>query len=588
MTSRTYDSVVPAAAAGVCALAAKVALSIPQAEGQEAVVAVTWLVVASYVAVGIALLNAGLPRVNGWLCILVALATIPGDLNDSAFATSYLTPVGYILEPLYLPVTAALVLCYPRDRLSDGERRLVVSLAIAAVVTRVLTIFTVGPLPDGFRSPTTWSTIPAPPWIHDVLSIRVGRFIVMTLLLLACVLIARRPLKASGLARRSLTPLAVIVVLCALAAVADQAMWALDLTSLHWPVPSLARNLTAAAIPVALLVDLLRRRAAAAAITEKVLASASSGNAAALQTALRDVLADPSVTVATHDTSGWCAADGARVTPTQGHQRLSIVSRQDGTPLVAVAVDASGELDEGLLQTALIAVRVGAENSQLQADLVARMAELQESRTRIVEAGLSERRRVERDLHDGAQQRFLAVAATLARSDVVDDTQLREIVGDARAGLASALRELRELARGIHPAILSQGGLPAALLSLTSRGLNEVDLQIDQELGQDRPSPAHESAIYFFVAESLTNAVRHAQAHRITVDVRRIGPNIHAVVADDGSGQACLVDGGGLAGLRDRLEALGGTFTVHCDPCSDHPEASGTTLATVVAHTVAP
>ena len=291
------------------------------------------------------------------------------------------------------------------------------------------------------------------------------------------------------------------------------------------------------------------------------------------------MLRDPTLTVAVADrTRGWVDPAGVptETTPAPG-RRLEVVRLDDGTPLVAVDSDERALADEALLHTALSAVRIGAENIRLSADLLARMAQLRESRARIVEAGTAERRRVERDLHDGAQQKLLGVAATLARVDLVDDEQLRAIVTDARARLADALRELRELARGIHPAALSQGGLPAALPTLCAAAPCAVDLYVDPDLTARRPPPVQETAVYFVVGEALANAARHAHPHHIIVDVRRKGDSLRALVSDDGRGGARIVAGGGLAGLADRMEALGGTFHVH-NRTDLGPQTQGTTL----------
>jgi signal transduction histidine kinase len=227
---------------------------------------------------------------------------------------------------------------------------------------------------------------------------------------------------------------------------------------------------------------------------------------------------------------------------------------------VRIDVDVRAIADESLLMTAMGAVRVGVHNTRLRADLLEAMSELHDSRLRITEAGLVERRRVERNLHDGAQQQFLAVAATLAQTDLVGDEEVREIVATARATLLEALAELRALARGIHPAALSQGGLTAALPSLCERAPWPVALRVAPDV--ERLPDAVETAAYFLVAEVLANADRHSQAARVTVELEREGDLLHICVSDDGIGGARIVARGGLAGLDDRVRALGGTLKV--------------------------
>jgi signal transduction histidine kinase len=198
------------------------------------------------------------------------------------------------------------------------------------------------------------------------------------------------------------------------------------------------------------------------------------------------------------------------------------------------------------------------------------MSELGNSRERIVEAGLAERRRVERNLHDGAQQQLLAVAATLAQTDYVADDEVRGVVSRARATLSDALAELRALARGIHPPALSQGGLPIALPALCERAPWPVELRVDPET-RDLPD-AIEAATYFVIAEALTNAAKHANATRVTVTVRVADQRATVEIGDDGNGGADAGRGTGLPGLADRVDALDGHLTVRSVP------AVGTTV----------
>jgi PAS domain S-box-containing protein len=184
--------------------------------------------------------------------------------------------------------------------------------------------------------------------------------------------------------------------------------------------------------------------------------------------------------------------------------------------------------------------------------------ELAASRARIVATGDAERRRLERNLHDGAQQRLVALALTLriCEQRLADaDAGALELVRQAGAELAGALEELRELARGIHPAILTERGLVAALQMLAGRCGIPVDLSAELE---DRlPAPV-EAAAYYIVAEALTNATKHAAAARVRVDVRQLDGEALVEVADDGVGGAERSGGSGLRGLADRVDALGG------------------------------
>jgi signal transduction histidine kinase len=188
--------------------------------------------------------------------------------------------------------------------------------------------------------------------------------------------------------------------------------------------------------------------------------------------------------------------------------------------------------------------------------------ELAASRARIVETGDAERRRLERNLHDGAQQRLVALALTLrlcaGRVRELDDGAA-ELVRSAEAELAAALEELRELARGIHPAVLTDHGLVPALEMLAKRASVRVDLRA--ELDERLPAPV-EAAAYYIVAEALTNASKHARADCVRVDVRVLDGRARLEVSDDGVGGADARGGSGLRGLADRVEALGGELAV--------------------------
>jgi signal transduction histidine kinase len=188
--------------------------------------------------------------------------------------------------------------------------------------------------------------------------------------------------------------------------------------------------------------------------------------------------------------------------------------------------------------------------------------QLAASRARIVEAGDSERRRLERNLHDGAQQRLVALALLLREVEAKlhgDPETAGRLLASAREELALALDELRELARGIHPAILSDRGLGPALEALAAR--TPVPVQVRGVPRVRLPLPV-EAAAYYLVAEALTNVVKHANATRVMVEIGPSDGPVHIEVRDDGTGGAAVEEGSGLRGLADRVEALGGTLEV--------------------------
>jgi len=221
-----------------------------------------------------------------------------------------------------------------------------------------------------------------------------------------------------------------------------------------------------------------------------------------------------------------------------------------------------------LLESVGSAARLALENEQLQADLRAQLREARASRERIVRRGDEERRLLERDLHDGAQQRLLGLgmALQLLRTHTLDADTDADIAASVRA-LKQALSELRELARGIHPAILTDQGLAAALTSLAASSPISVHLDCDPE----RFAPHVETAGYLTVAEALANAANHARASAVSVSVRHRGAFLVVDVRDDGVGGADP-SGPGLIGLADRVGALAGTLSI------DSPPERGTRL----------
>jgi signal transduction histidine kinase len=197
----------------------------------------------------------------------------------------------------------------------------------------------------------------------------------------------------------------------------------------------------------------------------------------------------------------------------------------------------------------------------------AQLAEVRASRARILEAADRARRAIERDLHDGAQQRFVSLALRLqvwlgAHRDLPEEVtaEVQEILQDLRAGLA----DLRELARGLHPGVLSARGLEHALRALGARCTVPVDLEL--ELEGERLAESLEATAYFVVSEALTNVARHARADRAWVRVGRRNGTVELEVGDDGIGGATTGSASGLQGLRDRVAAVNGALEVHSPP----------------------
>jgi signal transduction histidine kinase len=235
-----------------------------------------------------------------------------------------------------------------------------------------------------------------------------------------------------------------------------------------------------------------------------------------------------------------------------------------GAPVAALLHDPVLAENRALLDGVASAAGITLENERLQAELRAQLLELRASRVRIVEAGDAARRRLERNLHDGAQQRLVAlsVALSLVSERVRSrDAETAEHLDAARSELADALAELRELARGLHPALLSRG-LAAALTGLAERAPLPVDVQV--RLAEELPENVAATA-YYIAAEALTNVARYANAQQARIDAEGTSAMLELVIEDNGIGGAAARPGSGLEGLRDRIEAIGGTLELHSE-----------------------
>jgi signal transduction histidine kinase len=248
--------------------------------------------------------------------------------------------------------------------------------------------------------------------------------------------------------------------------------------------------------------------------------------------------------------------------PDDGTGQAVTMLERNGVREAAVIHDAILLEDPGLIASVASAMRLAVENDRLTSEVEAQLQEVRASRARIVEAGDLERRRVERDLHDGAQQRLISLSLELrvARNALGDngDPAVRRSLDRAAEEAMAALSELRDLALGIHPLILTESGLGEAVESLADR--TAVDVLVD--IGLERYSPAVEGAAYFVISEALANVTKYANATKATVRVRGVPDHMTIEVDDDGIGGADPQAGSGLRGLADRLAALDGTIAV--------------------------
>ncbi len=251
--------------------------------------------------------------------------------------------------------------------------------------------------------------------------------------------------------------------------------------------------------------------------------------------------------------------------PEQGSERAWTAVDYDGRRVAAIIHDASLEATPELVEAAAAAASLALDNERLKAELRARVEELRASRVRIVEASNSARRRIERDLHDGAQQQLVAMAVELRllRNRVGGNPAASDLISSIEDKLGAALEELRELAQGIHPGILTDRGLAPALESLAARAPLTIACEIELPT---RPPPSVEAVAYFVVAEALTNVLKYARAESATIRARYDNGGLVVEMQDDGVGGADESRGTGLQGLRDRVGALDGTLEVQSTP----------------------
>jgi signal transduction histidine kinase len=336
-------------------------------------------------------------------------------------------------------------------------------------------------------------------------------------------------------------------------------------------------------VPAAFLIGQLRSRLARHGLADLLL-ELRTMRGDALQRALARAIGDQSLKLAYAVPGGtrYVDAVGAPFTfPQAGGDHAVTPVERDGREVAALVYDAALDDDPELVEAVGAAAAIALENEHLHAESQTRMAELRASRERLVAAGDSERRRLERNLHDGAQSRLVALSLQLrlAQGSIRggDPAAADELVTAASAELARSLEELRELARGIHPAVLDHG-LPAALDSLALR--SPVPTAVSCELAERLPEPV-ELAAYFVASEALANVAKYSRATKASVTVARSDGVTVIQIADDGVGGADEAAGSGLRGLADRVEALDGHLYVTSPPgegtvvTAEVPVASG-------------
>ncbi len=335
-----------------------------------------------------------------------------------------------------------------------------------------------------------------------------------------------------------------------------------------------ATLVTLGVAPVALLIGLLMSRLARSSVGDLLVELNAEPAPAGLRDALARALRDPSLTLAywLPQFRSWADLDGRPMeVPSENSGRATTLIDRDGEHVAALVHDPALRDEPELLDAVGAAAAIALENGRLHAELRARLEELKGSRARIVEAGQNERRRLERNLHDGAQQRLIALSLELSMLEerLDGDPEARARLDQARREVATSLDELRDVARGIHPAVVSGHGLAVALEQLAARA--PVPVRLNVELA-DRLPERLEVAAFYLVSESLANVGKHANATSATVEVARMNGQVVVEVVDDGIGGADTELGSGLRGLADRVEALEGRLRIWS------PKGGGTRL----------
>jgi signal transduction histidine kinase len=315
--------------------------------------------------------------------------------------------------------------------------------------------------------------------------------------------------------------------------------------------------------PVVFLVALLDARLGRSAVGDLVVELPPEPAPGDLRDALARALRDPSLQLAywLPDYGAYVDLDGRAVDLQELDGRATTLIERGGEHVAVLIHDPALEEEPELLDSVRAAAGIALENARLHAELRARLEELRGSRARIVEAAQNERQLLERNLHDGAQQRLIALSLDLSMlgGRLGDDPEVRADIDQARRQIAESLAELREISSGLHPAVVSGHGLEVALEQLSARATVPVGLKVELD---GRLPQALEVAAYYVVSESLANIAKHAQARSARVEVRKDNGELVLEIVDDGVGGADSERGTGLRGLADRVESLDGRLRV--------------------------
>jgi signal transduction histidine kinase len=490
----------------------------------------------------------------GPLMIAAGFATFLSSLQWAN--EGFLYTVGLAFDLLPAALFLHVFLAFPSGRLQRRLERIAVAAAYSAAVGLQLVKMLLG----GVGADNVVAVVTEPAAANTVQDVQL---IALSALCLAgiALLAARR----RGTGRPLRRSVALLVDFFALGLVALAALLLAGMLEL--PAFETIRRITFGVIgiaPVAFLIGLLDARLARSAVGDLVVELRADPVPADLPDAFARALRDPSLSLAywVPQFESWADLDGRPVElPKPESGRATTFIDRDGAHVAALLHDRSLDDERELLDAVSAAAGIALENGRLQAELRAGLEELRGSRGRVIEAGQKERQRLERNLHDGAQQRLIALSLDLRRLEERLGPNPAAKVGldRARREIALSLEELRGVARGIHPAVVTGHGLAVALESLAASAPVPVRLTVEIE---GRVHERIEVAAYYVVCESLANIGKHAQATSATVAVARKNGEIVVEVVDDGVGGADSERGTGLRGLADRIEALDGRLRV--------------------------
>jgi signal transduction histidine kinase len=496
------------------------------------------------------------------LLAAAAFALLAADLQ---WASSHaLWTLGFLLEALWVALLVQVVLTFPEGR--PWSRVALVATAGAYAATLG------GQLVGAFVLPDSRDVLSVAPQqtVADAVD-RAQGILGIAVALAVLFLLVRRLLVLRGAARRAQAPLLVAAGLTVPATV----LWLVWVSANGDGAPTLETigRAVALLVPLGVVAGIfssrLRRREASDLVVEL-----RAEGAASLRERLARVLGDPTLEVAYRlDDGRYVDAAGEALELPQGPNRTVTLVTVRGEEVAALVHDPALLDEPALVESVRATAGLVLENERLAAQVRAQLAEVRASRGRIVAAADAERRRIERNLHDGAQQRLVTLSLALGLAASRGETPNSGLLSRAQDEVEEAIAELRELARGIHPTLLREEGLEAAVEALARR--TPLPVTVEGSVGQRLPDPV-ELAAYFLVSEALTNVVKHASASEATVRLERETGTLRVVVVDDGVGGARAAADSGLAGLRDRLEALDAKLVIESAP------GRGTTIHTEI------